>query len=929
MKYLKHGTLRILLPILFALFSSQLIGQGVPIKNSLYGQNAWLITVSTPTDLNQYLPKMKLSGAHYCRIGGIAANFGPIYKWNPSTFAVNTASLQNLIGLIDTLRGSGLEPIIEMGYNPVCTNTVTSPLGGVTLANQALLAGNVVAALKSYYGANSPKYFIIANEPNLAIKNCNYSDSLTGYSYGTLPYADTIAAYIKEYAKRMRAADSTITIIGPEITSFGNDSNYVINQMMAKIIKNQTTPAIMGKMNADGFNRYYIDIISYHDYLQSASTLTDIVAAPTKTANGFRTKLTSPGLYLKEGLIDMILLNGAGRNIYNTRLACTEFNIDLRNGQSEASGNYSTVVSGYDNRSFVGGQWLADVYSQAMELSATNTISGQPESWMEFMTPWSFIEGDCNNGIGFLSACSTQVGRERPMYYHYQLLTQNFIGRFYRGTSGNPNIKAFASAQTPYGFKILVLNQDQTTDYHCQFNTIGNTTSTVSPYNARFDFNFTGDPSITITSNSVILTPTTNPIQKQSTVLLVFDCYGDLVYRRDYLLSDAQANDPPHLRQIGNQVVDGTELTCGLPGAIGGTLSTNTAYSNATISVSSDITLATGVSLTFDNCLVIMAAGTKIKTTTRNAININKTVMIGCEGKTWGGIDHQGTYSPGESLTIDSSAIIFADYPAKTYKVPSINLTYSSLIQGKRAVDLEQPKGFTIKNCLLAGFGSGIYSSNAVAGNQSYIDGNYTMECDTSLKFVSSSHDSLYVTCNRFEFKTYGIFASSTTLKDFGTSSVGAGNRFIKTTSLTQSDFIELSGSTPIYYYDPKYSTEWSNPVTNLSQVQATNDRNCPSILTETCGVWPEVGVQEIPRSIATDMNIYPNPSKGTFNLACKDAKGMCNLTAFDATGRMILNRKVDFTNEKTISFNLQGPGIYFVTVQNSSSRVTKKVIVE
>jgi hypothetical protein len=143
--------------IIFGLPFQDLFGQGVPIKRSIFAQNAWVIAAPNYTNLNQYLPDVKLSRPTLCRIGGIESNFRPLYKWDPSTFAVNTGTdIAQLVFLIDTLRGAGMEPIVQVGYNPVCTNTAISLLGNVSRANQAIIAGNVVAALKAHYGVKSP-----------------------------------------------------------------------------------------------------------------------------------------------------------------------------------------------------------------------------------------------------------------------------------------------------------------------------------------------------------------------------------------------------------------------------------------------------------------------------------------------------------------------------------------------------------------------------------------------------------------------------------------------------------------------------------------------------------------------------------------------------------------------------------------------------
>jgi hypothetical protein len=221
-------------------------------------------------------------------------------------------------------------------------------------------------------------------------------------------------------------------------------------------------------------------------------------------------------------------------------------------------------------------------------------------------------------------------------------------------------------------------------------------------------------------------------------------------------------------------------------------------------------------------------------------------------------------------------------------------------------------------------------TSNASAGYQSKVDGCYTMDCDTSIHFDASVHDSLYITCNRLEFKNVGIYTeNSTTLKDFGTTNTGAGNRFILTTSNIQENFLNHNGNAVTYYYDPQYATVFSGPVMNVSTSQATNDRACPTILTETCQLWPDVGVQEKIKDAISSFNVYPNPSNGMFYLTSGNTSPEAELIVYDLMGRIVLSRKVNFLKEKTITFELKDKGLYFATLRSPGGQGTKKIIVE
>src|ERR1043165_2195482 len=57
----------------------------VSVPSDLFGQNAWYIDNSHtpyPGNVDALLPDVAASGVKYVRIGGIAANYDPLYDWN-------------------------------------------------------------------------------------------------------------------------------------------------------------------------------------------------------------------------------------------------------------------------------------------------------------------------------------------------------------------------------------------------------------------------------------------------------------------------------------------------------------------------------------------------------------------------------------------------------------------------------------------------------------------------------------------------------------------------------------------------------------------------------------------------------------------------------------------------------------------------------
>jgi hypothetical protein len=935
MTSVKDRRLQFLLALFIAVFCKPLTvqAQGQQIEPGLSTANGWYFNYSTPAstfalELDTIIDKVAASGIKFVRINGIGPNFVPQYTWNAVSKTVDTTQIEKFVHLINLFRSKGIEPILAVGFNPVCsTNTVLNTLFNESRANQAIIAGNVVNAVnKQLLWPNKRiQNWIIANEPDLAAGS-SPTCYLQGFGYGTtIAHSDSIAAYFKDFATKMKTADSSITIIGPEIAAFGNDTNYILNKIMRRLISNPgNSNSITGTITSGpAAGKYFCDIFSFHQYMRTATNHSDIIASVTAT-NTLQKKISSSGSNYR-GMVEMITNTVTGRNISNARIAITEINVDSPDGIDE-NASWNNVINGYGSRSFIGAQWLAEMQGQAMD----NASGGTP--WLKFFAQWSIKEGDNLEGKGFLSGSSNYKGRKRPSWHHTNIIANHFIGRFYRGTPNTSGVTSFASAQSFYGYKVLVINMDSTNSYGCQINTLGNTTTTTGTHPLILNYNFTGDPSVWTPTNSpniTYLTPTNNPIPRASTVMFVFDCYGNFVYRKDYTKDDAKINGEFHLRQIGNTVVDASMIQCP-SSALSGTVSSSTTYSGQTVAIGGTLTIGNNVALNFNADTILVSAGGKIIGTKGSTLTLNRCVMIGCQENIWEGIEMDGQNS-GEKLDIDSSAIIFANYPLKLDKVPNISITQSAFANGIRGIQLIQPRAFQITDVLVGGFGACITTTNAQSGYRSDIRGCYTMDTDTGMYFSNSTHDSLYINCNRIEFRTVGLKTdNSTTLKNFGTSSVGAGNRFINISHLDQINFIDHNGNSPTYYYDPIFAPSYTGSPMNITATQASSNASCPAVVMDSCAKWPEIqGVNEIVNSSRNNFNVYPNPSSGTFNLTSGNTSPDAELIIYDLMGRIVLYRKVNFLREKTITFELKDKGLYFATLRSQSGQGTKKIIVE
>jgi subtilisin-like proprotein convertase family protein len=81
-----------------------------------------------------------------------------------------------------------------------------------------------------------------------------------------------------------------------------------------------------------------------------------------------------------------------------------------------------------------------------------------------------------------------------------------------------------------------------------------------------------------------------------------------------------------------------------------------------------------------------------------------------------------------------------------------------------------------------------------------------------------------------------------------------------------------------------------------------------------------------------SNLAIYPNPNNGNFNIQFTSTSGNeININVHDLRGREIFNKK--YSNNGLFNENLQlsnvQSGIYLVTIQDGSSKITKKIVIE
>jgi hypothetical protein len=340
-------------------------------------------------------------------------------------------------------------------------------------------AANIVQYINITKSRNV-KYWIIGNEPDLS------------YSYTA---ASQIAAYFKPFASAMKAVDPSILTVGPECAWF--------NQTIMDGLTTPNGPDDITGM--DGAGRYYLDVISFHTYPFNGSQTRAQVISKLTAANQLQDNL----IYLN-GRINNCNAVHNRLGTYALKSAITEANI---NWQNSANDN----LNGMGANSFIGGQFVAEMMGIGMK------------NGLDFINVWSVIEG--NNtalNIGYIDPITNN---KKSMYYHFQLLAENFNGNYINGTANLPNIKAFGS-QNAINTAVMIMNQDLTGNYN---------------FTVRLNTNsITGNDPLKININGGISSEYKDSITNQTSVLLVFNPQGALVKKCIYsLATQAAYNLPP------------------------------------------------------------------------------------------------------------------------------------------------------------------------------------------------------------------------------------------------------------------------------------------------------------------------------------------------------------------------------------------------
>jgi hypothetical protein len=331
-------------------------------------------------------------------------------------------------------------------------------------------AANIVTYVNKVMNRNI-KYWVIGNEPDL------------GYQYNS---ASQVAAYFKPFASAMKAVDPSILTIGPECAWYN-----------ANIINGLTQPGgpddITGK---DGAGNYYLDIVSFHTYPFNGSQTRAQVISKLMESGGFNDNLAT-----LNARITAANASHGRSGASALKIAVTEANINWQNSGSDN-------LNGLGVNSFIGAQFVSEMMGIAMKQG------------VDFITLWSVIEGNGTPlNIGYLDA---STANKKPLYYHYQMMAQNFKGNYATSTSNIANVKTIA-CKNAQQTTVMIMNQDQSNNYSF---TVRLSTGSITATSA-LKVNVDAGMNIQYSEN----------IPAQSSVLLTFNSVGAVVKKIVYTLN--------------------------------------------------------------------------------------------------------------------------------------------------------------------------------------------------------------------------------------------------------------------------------------------------------------------------------------------------------------------------------------------------------
>ncbi len=191
----------------------------------------------------------------------------------------------------------------------------------------------------------------------------------------------------------------------------------------------------------------------------------------------------------------------------------TEVNVTYANPDRE--------VSGFGNTSFLGGQFMAEIFGIGMQYGAFS------------VNPWCISETDAvSTDFGYLGP--PREFYPRSSYYHTQMMAQFMKGNFMNTTDNQKYVKTIGSINKDQ-IVVLVMNQAQNMDMG---------------FDLVLNKNGKSKKPLVINADASLDLRISGTIEKQTSVMFVFDAKGSLIRQITYGLNQNLKNKAPEIREI-------------------------------------------------------------------------------------------------------------------------------------------------------------------------------------------------------------------------------------------------------------------------------------------------------------------------------------------------------------------------------------------
>jgi len=366
---------------------------------------------------------------------------------------------KKLNAMIDSIRGIGAEPLLQVPS---------------TYTNQE--ATQLIKDNK-YTNGKGVRFYSIGNEPI-----CN--------DKGTI---DEVYNYLTRLTTVMKEADPTIKILVFDACTFYEEAH-------ADLCGGRLD--ITGK---DKNGNWMIDGFAFHNYPNGPDFDRDnVVFSGPKSIERQARMLVE----MMEKANNKHGRKGKAKLVWGL----TEVNVTYRNPDRE--------ITGYGNTSFLGGQFMAEIYGIGLKYGAFT------------VAPWCINETDrVSTDFGYIGLPSEFYPRSN--YYHTQMMAINMRGDFLPTESSNSYVKTIGS-ESETEVCVMLLNNDQIHDFEFDliFNQDGDSNN---PLLVRADIGL----------NKII----SGSIPNQTSIMYVISKSGEILKQYTYGLSHNLKYLPPELKQ--------------------------------------------------------------------------------------------------------------------------------------------------------------------------------------------------------------------------------------------------------------------------------------------------------------------------------------------------------------------------------------------